>query len=151
MLGTKLEPRVRPESFARVPGPLRWRFRGRWPTSGCSICLRRHRVRGSPWTDRIDAGLWVRTCSSDSPSSQFHSAASILEFGALGPGIDLLRCVLRRGGWTAAVSCGRREDDELSPSDVSWTVAIRTDDTRSLESSGSFIWSRMDVNDAHLF
>jgi hypothetical protein len=82
-------------------------------------------IRRSPWTDRNSVVLRVRTRSPGSPSSQFHFAPSVLEFGALEPGIDLLRRGFRRGGWTAAVSCGRREEDGLSPSDVSWTVAIR--------------------------
>jgi hypothetical protein len=36
------------------------------------------RIRGLPWTDRIDAGLWVGTRSPSSPSSQFHSTPNIL-------------------------------------------------------------------------
>ena len=54
------------------------------------------RIRGSPWTDRIIAGLWVWTCSSGSPSSRFHSAPSVSRFGTLAPWIGLLRRGLRR-------------------------------------------------------
>jgi hypothetical protein len=49
------------------------------------------RIRASPWIDRNAAGLWVRTCSLGSPSSQFHSAPSVLGYGALEPWICLRR------------------------------------------------------------
>nr|ACG44683.1 hypothetical protein [Zea mays] len=46
MLGTQLDPRVRPEGFARVPGPFRWRLRGRRVTGARPIRLHRRAFAG---------------------------------------------------------------------------------------------------------
>jgi hypothetical protein len=67
------------------------------------------RIRASPGTDRNDAGLWVRTRSPGSPSSQFHSAPSVLGFGALEPWICLLRRGLRRALSAAVFSSVEEE------------------------------------------
>jgi hypothetical protein len=74
------------------------------------------RIRGSPWTDRIDAGLWVRTRSLGSPSSLFHSAPSVLGFGALEPWVCLLRRGLRRA-LSAVVFSSVGEDGPIA---VGW-------------------------------
>ena len=100
--------------FARVSGSRQCRLRDRRGDRSAPNLSPPSRIRGSSWTDRNDTRFWVRTCSSGSPSSQFHSAPSVSRFGALELGIDLLRRWRGRGkarappSWIASREEGTR-------------------------------------------